>query len=155
VLGAALGLVSLFAAGLLAGEEFVIRFGVRGPLASLDLDAHILFRQALIRRLRVLVPAIFLVAFLSGAALSVLTGDPFDIIGVAALAGFISITLGGTVPINQAVLRWNPVLPPPDWHAVIVRWERLDTTRTAAAVLAFVFFLLPVTLHPAGPSYLR
>ena len=30
-----LGLVSVFFAGLLAGEEFVIRCGVRGPLASL------------------------------------------------------------------------------------------------------------------------
>ena len=33
--GNLVGMVSVFFAGLLAGEEFVIRYGVRGPLAAL------------------------------------------------------------------------------------------------------------------------
>jgi len=49
----------LFFVGLLAGEEFAIRFGVRGPVSSLYPAAYIELRQALIRRLRILVPILF------------------------------------------------------------------------------------------------
>jgi len=51
-----LGFTNLLCAGMLAGEEFVIRYGVRAPVASLDPQPEIQLRQALIRRLRVLVP---------------------------------------------------------------------------------------------------
>jgi hypothetical protein len=50
-----LSLINVFFAGLLAGEEFVIRFGVRGPLAGLDQRPHIELRKALILTLRILV----------------------------------------------------------------------------------------------------
>lgn len=64
--------VSLFLAGILAGEELVIRYGVRGPLAALDDRAHIQFRHGLIRSLRVLVPA--MPAFVAGIAAAALDG---------------------------------------------------------------------------------
>jgi hypothetical protein len=38
-------MVSVLFAGLLAGEEFVIRYGVRGPLATLDDGPHIRFAK--------------------------------------------------------------------------------------------------------------
>ena len=60
-----LGLVNLFFAGLLAGEEFVVRFGVRGPVASLDVEPQIRLRRALIRRLMIVVPIIFFATLLS------------------------------------------------------------------------------------------
>lgn len=34
--GTIVGLVNLLCVGILAGEEFTIRYGVRAPLASLD-----------------------------------------------------------------------------------------------------------------------
>jgi uncharacterized membrane protein len=140
--------VNVFSAGLLAGEEFIIRFGVRGPLAALDPAPHIRLRQSLIRTLRVLVPALLAVTLLSAIATAVVTGLApgwtFRAAGLAALVLFIMVTLAGTVPINQAVLVWNPQAPPPDWQAAIRRWERLDDVRTAAAVAAFVCFLLPM-----------
>lgn len=81
--------VSLFLAGILAGDEFVVRYGVRAPLAATDDTSHIQFRQALIRTLRVLVPAIFLPAFLSGIAVAITdatgTGFAFRWAGVLAL----------------------------------------------------------------------
>src|SRR2546430_12910598 len=73
--GDVVGMVSVFFAGLLAGEEFVIRYGVRGPLASLEDGPHILFRQALIRHLRVLVPSIYLATLLSAVIVEVAIGD--------------------------------------------------------------------------------
>jgi hypothetical protein len=137
--------VSLVAAGLLAGEETVVRYGVRGPLASLATPAHIELRQSLIRTLRILVPSIFAVALLAGLAVTLLAG-PGDrgfavrCAGLAALAAFIALTLAGTVPINKAVLGWNRDAPPGDWRRLIRRWERLDTVRTWLALLAFGCF---------------
>jgi uncharacterized membrane protein len=146
-----LGFVNLLCVGVLAGGEFVIRYGVHGPVASLDPRPEIQLRQALIRRLRVLVPAIFGMAFFSGIAVTLLEGfGPglgFRCAGLFFLVVFISITLVGTVPINQAVLTWEAAAPPEGWRAMINRWERLDTARTWAAIAAFSLFLADVALR--------
>jgi hypothetical protein len=60
--------ICVFLAGILAGEEFVIYYGVRVPMANLDEKPQIQLRQALVRRLRVLVPAIFVPTAASGVA---------------------------------------------------------------------------------------
>ncbi len=144
------GLVSVFFAGLLAGEEFVIRYGVRGPLASLEARPHILVRQALIRTLRVLVPILYLLALLTSVAVTVVDGSesgfPFRCAGVVALLAWIGLTLGGTVPINAAALEWDPDAPPDDWQQLVDRWERLNSLRTAAAVFAFALLLTGLTV---------
>ena len=142
--------VNLFFVGLLAGEEFVIRYGVRGPLASLDTIPHIQLRQALIRTLRILVPALFGATLLSGIAVTFIDGfthsSILHIAGVLALIAFISITLSGTVPINQAVLAWEPAAPPMNWRSTIIRWEQLDNIRCWLAIAAFVCFLAAMAL---------
>ena len=144
------GIASVLFAGLLAGEEFVIRYGVRGPLASLNDQPHILLRQALIRPLRVLVPSLYVATLISAAATTALDGIGSGLalrcIGLAALLVWIAVTLGGTVPINAAVLDWNATAPPADWRAQIDRWEQLDTVRTWAAVIAFASLLTGLTV---------
>ena len=136
--------LNLLAAGLLAGEEFIVRFGVRGPVGRMPERPQIELRQALIRGMRVLVPSVFFVALLSGAAATWLDGDGPALwlrgAGLAALLTFISVTLAGTVPINQAALTWDAAAPPPQWRALVARWETLDTVRTIAAVGAFSLF---------------
>lgn len=145
-----ISLINLFCVGLLAGEEFTIRFGVRAPLASLAPVPHIQFRQALIRRLRVLVPIIFMLSAVSGLAVTLVYGFDGGFVlrcaALLALVTFIGVTLRGTVPINQAALDWNPASPPDNWQALVRRWEQLDTVRCAAAVLAFVLFLIAMPL---------
>ena len=146
-----LGFANLLCAGILAGEEFVICFGVRGPVASLDPQPAIQLRQSLIRRLRVLVPTIFGLAFFSGIAVALLEGTSPGVglrcAGLLSLVAFIAITLGGTVPINQAALTWVAEAPPQAWRAIISKWERLDTMRTWAAIAAFCFFLADLILR--------
>jgi uncharacterized membrane protein len=145
-----IGVVNLFCVGILAGEEFIIRYGVRAPIASLDEKPHIQVRQALIRTLRILVPAIFALTLTSGIGLTIANG--FDhmfgirLAGVLALLTFIGITLGGTVPLNKAVLTWEPAAPPSNWQTVVNKWERLDTVRCWAAIAAFVLFLSAMAL---------
>jgi uncharacterized membrane protein len=146
-----LGYLNLLCAGVFAGEELTIRFGVRGSVAKLDPQPQIQLRQSLILTLRVLVPALFGLTLLSGAAVTVLGGSGLRMglrcAGLAALAGFISVTLGGTVPINKAALTWDPSAPPPEWRALVARWERLDTVRTWAVVAAFASFLAASFAH--------
>jgi len=52
-----LDFVNLFFAGLLAGIEFVIHYGFRAPVEVLDERAQLQLRQAMVLRLRVLVPS--------------------------------------------------------------------------------------------------
>jgi hypothetical protein len=145
---AILGFVNLLCVGILAGEEFTICYGVRAPVASLDDGPHIRLRQALINRLRVLVPVIFALTALSGIAVTIVNGFgqgfAFRCAGLLALFTFIVLTLGGTVPINEAALTWNPAAPPTNWRALVKRWERLDTARCWLAVAAFALFLAAI-----------
>lgn len=146
--------ISLLLAGILAGEEFVVRYGVHVSLANLDEQSQIRVRQSLILKLRVLVPAIFLPTAISGVAVLFLnvTGPSFGFqcAGVLALLVFIMTTLIGTVPINKGALDWQPDAPPSNWKQLINRWERLDVIRSSAAILAFASFLTAVALQLAG-----
>jgi hypothetical protein len=135
--------VNLLFAGLLAGEEFVIRYGVRGPVATLDVRPQIQLRQALIRKLRILVPIMFGLALVSAVMATIQAGaaQGARYAGIVSLLVFICVTLFGTVPINAAALEWNANSPPENWRAMMQRWEHLDSVRTWAAVLALMFFL--------------
>jgi uncharacterized membrane protein len=145
--------INLFCTGLLAGIEFVVCFGVRAPLNVLDARPQIQIRQALIRRLRVLVPAVFVLTVLSGLAVAILEGATRGFVirwaGVVAMLTWTVATFRGTVPINEAVLTWRPDSPPENWKAIIKRWERLDMVRTGAALTAFACFLTAAALRLA------
>jgi uncharacterized membrane protein len=145
-----LGFVSLFFSGILAGEEFVIYYGVRSPLAGLEDRPQTLLRQALIRRLRVLVPAVFVSTVLSGVAVTALDGfGPgyvFRFAGVLALLAWAQVTLPGTAPINSAILNWDPSALPQNWRKIVSRWERFASVRPWTAMAAFAMFLTAVAL---------
>src|SRR5215469_5755753 len=92
--------VNLFCAGLLAGAEFIVCFGVRSTITVLDEQPQIQLRQALIRRLRLLVPAVYLATLLSAVAVAVLvgTGDGFGFrcMGLLAVLVWTFTTFLGT-----------------------------------------------------------
>ena len=148
-----LDFVNLFFAGMLAGIEFVIHYGLRGPSELLDDHAQLQLRQALVLRLRVLVPAFFVPTAVLGIALTILNGGTpgfwFRCAGVVALLTWIAIRVIGTVPINSATLAWQLSAPPKDWKAQVNRAERFHIVGVWAAVLAFAFFLTAVALQLA------
>lgn len=147
----ALDFVNVFFAGMLAGIEFVIHYGVRTPAEVLDERSQLQFRQALVLRLRVLVPAFFVPAAVSGIVLTVLNvaapGFGFWCAGVAALLIWIAIRVIGTVPINSATLTWQLSAPPSNWKAQVNHAERFHNVGVWAAVLAFACFLTAVALQ--------
>ncbi|HEX4702569.1 MAG TPA: anthrone oxygenase family protein [Pseudonocardiaceae bacterium] len=140
--------VNLFCVGILAGTEFVVRLGVRAPITVLAEQPQIQLRQALIRRLRVVVPAVFGATVLSTVAVTVADGTgAVRLVGIAAVVAWTLVTFTGTVPINKATLTWRPDAPPHDWRVLVRRWERLDTARAVAATTAFAFFLTAVAVR--------
>jgi hypothetical protein len=143
--------VNLFSAGILAGAEFIVYLGVRSTITALDEKPQVQLRQALIRRLRVLLPAVYLATLISALAVGVLAGTGvgfgFRCMGLLAVAVWTFTTLLGTVPINEAMLTWRPDAPPTNWRDDVSSWERLDTVRFWAAVIAFAFFLTAVAVQ--------
>lgn len=148
-----LDFVNLFFAGLLAGGEFVIHYGFRAPAEILDDRSQLQLRQALVLRLRVLVPAFFVPEAISGVTLTILgstaPGFWFRCVGVVALLIWIAIRVVGTVPINSATLTWQLSAPPTNWKAQVNHAERFHIVGVWAAILAFVCFLTAVALKLA------
>ncbi|MDH2442477.1 DUF1772 domain-containing protein [Amnibacterium sp. CER49] len=136
------GLLAVVLTGVLAGEELLVRWGVQPALRALPDLPHLLARQALVRRLRIVVPAVMLpaAALTLGAVLVAVPrpGTPLRIAGAAALAVFLVVSFAGTVPVNIRVDSWDPTAPPDDWRGTVVRWERIDVVRSTAALVAFV-----------------
>ena len=145
-----LDLVNIFFAGMLAGIEFVIHYGFRGPSETLDEHAQLQLRKALVIRLRVLVPAFFAPTALLGIVLTLLNiGAPgfwLRCVAVVAVLVWILIRVVGTVPINSATADWDLNSPPQNWKEMVTRAERFHILGVWAAVLAFACFLLAMTL---------
>ena len=143
--------VGLILAGLLAGEEFIVRWGVQPALSSLEDRAHILARVALVKRLKVVVPMLMVPTVLVGIAVlatgGIAAGFAFRALGVLALVGFVLFSFLGTVPINMKVNDWTPDAPPADWRDVVRRWQFIDVFRSSAAILAFVAFVVAAALR--------
>ena len=140
-----LDLINVFFAGMLAGMEFVIHYGLRGPSEQLPDRAQLQLRQALVKRLRVLVPAFFAPTLVLGIALTFLntatSGFVFRCIAVIAVFTWIVIRVIGTVPINSATVDWQLSAPPRDWKAQVKRAERFHIVGVWATVVTFACFL--------------
>jgi hypothetical protein len=149
-----LAFVNLFFAGMLAGMEFVIHYALSPSAETLDDRSQLQLRQALVLRLRVLMPAFFAPTALTGIVITVLdTTLPefwFRCAGLLALLLWVVIRVIGTVPINSATLTWQLDAPPKDWKAQVNHAERFHIIGTWAAVAAFASFLIAVALPLLG-----
>lgn len=140
----ALLVVQLVLVGLLAGEEFIVRWGIQPAMSTLPDDAHLRTRIALVKSLKVVVPILMVPTVLASVAVLVIAwpvdGSGWRIGAMAALVVVVLASFLGTVPINIGVNDWDPADPPADWKRVVERWERIDVLRSTAAVVAFVLF---------------
>ena len=138
--------LSVIVAGVLAGVEFVVRWGVQPALSRLDDHTSLAARKALIVRLRVLVPGIGLPALILAIVAAILghgeAGSELRWAGAAGLVVFFVIAFAGTVPINARIDGWSLDAPPADAQAVIRRWQLIDVFRSSAALVAFVLLVV-------------
>lgn len=135
-------LLSIFFAGLLAGEELVVRYAVHPALMRLERDRQIAVRQALIRTLRILAPSLFLLTLATTVVALIVAAGPVLIAALVALGGWLLATALGTVPINIRVADWVPASPPADADAVLRRWAMIDIVRSSFAIIAFALVVL-------------
>ena len=145
--------IGVFFAGILAGEEFIVRYGVQPSLTALPDLPHLLARQALVRRLRVVVPALMVPTVLLAVAALIVGGTGpgcwFRVAGLAALVAFVLFSFLGTVPINIRVNDWDAEHPPADWKRVVARWQLIDVFRSSAALVGFALLLVGLLLQAA------
>jgi hypothetical protein len=138
-------LANLFCAGILAGMEIAIHYGVSAPSAALDDRSQLLFRQGLIRKLRILVPSFFLPVMLSAVTIMILDraapGFWLRCAGFLALLVWVVARVIATVPANSATLDWDADAPPPNWKNLVARAERFHILGVWAAVFAFACLL--------------
>ncbi|GAA4244954.1 DUF1772 domain-containing protein [Dactylosporangium darangshiense] len=137
--------IAVILTGLLAGEEFIVRYGVQPALRTLDDRAHIQARVALVRSLRIVVPALMLPAVVASVAAVIAAASALRWAGLVALVAFLLFSFLGTVPINMKVIDWRADAPPEGWRATVRRWERLDVFRSSAAIVAFACFTLALS----------
>ena len=141
---------NLFVAGILAGIEIGIHYGVGAPPEVLSQKAQIQLRQSMSLKLRILVPVFFVLTTLSAIAITVLDGASpghwFRYAGLLSALIWIVSRAVGTVPINRASHTWNPEAPPKDWRSRVERSEMFHIYGVWAAVAIFAFFLAAMAL---------
>lgn len=142
--------IGLFLAGLLAGIELVVRYGIHPALVALPDRVHLAARHEIVRVVRVIVPAILLPSVALSIAVVVVTGTgdglAFRWAGLAAYGAYLVVVFVGTVPINDRFFDWDLDAPPDDWKNVITRWAQIDVVRSSLAILAFALFLIAAWL---------
>ena len=141
---------NLFFAGILAGIEVGIHYGVGAPPKVLSEKSQLQLRQAMSFKLRVLVPVFFLLTTLSAITITVLHGvSPgfwFRCAGLLAALTWIVLRVIGTVPINKASHTWDVDAPPKNWRSLVERAEMFHIYGTWAAIALFAFFLIAIAL---------
>jgi hypothetical protein len=141
-----LSIVSLFFAGTLAGIEIASHYGLITGADFLAEKEQVQLRQALVRRLRVLVPSFFAPAFLSTIAVTLLAGVGYALaLRCVALVGYtvwIYARVVATMRINSASVDWNPSSPPPDWRSLVARAERFHIMSLWAVAIGFACLLI-------------
>jgi hypothetical protein len=127
--------------GLLAGFEIAVHYGIGAPPPALPEAYQIVLRQAMVRRLRVLAPIIFLPSLLLAVMITIQkrhTAGRLRYTVIGMLLVWIAIRIVRTVPVNSATLQWNPDAPPTNWRSLVERTERYHVVAAWAAIIAFL-----------------
>src|SRR3954453_23153871 len=98
--------LGLFLAGILAGMELVVRYGIHPALMRLPDRAHLEARHEVVRVVRVMVPAVLLPSVLVGVAVAILTAADAGTgaatvwrwAAVGAYLAYLLVVFLGTVP---------------------------------------------------------
>ncbi len=154
-------LLATFGIGLFAGLLYTFEQGVIPVLTSLDATGYATVQQGLIRALDAFPTGVIVVASLS----MVLPLYPLVRLWRARRTAYWWLTAAGwlvfllgvgiftialNVPINTAVLAWDPAAPPADWESARSTWNGLNAIRTPLNYVAFLLLIWAAfTLHRA------
>src|SRR5262245_22315073 len=107
--------VSLLSTGVLAGAFVFSRYGLRPAVATLPVEAHLAVRQALVRRLRVVMPPLMVTAGGSVGLVALLQRGTRaflpSCVSLVCAAVPLAVSSRGNGPLMLQVLRWSPDTP--------------------------------------------
>lgn len=141
--------VATVATGLFAGLIWTFSVAIDRAEERLDAVQYATWRQFLIQDLdRGILPVLILTAVAPVVALVALRHRSRSAAWRLTAAAFVVYILGVmvytlvlNVPINNAMLDWNPAAPPADWAEKRDRWDLLNTIRTPVTIGAFSMYL--------------
>ena len=137
--------VLLLTSGLLAGATVAVALLEHAFAGSAPFFTE--FKQLEIRAFTVPLPAIGLIAVISGIVHATLERRNRAVLaltaaGVTCLILGAAITVRGHFPINEHLKTWAVAAPPVEWAAVQERWRRYHDARTIVVVLGFTLVIL-------------
>jgi len=139
------GHLALVIAALFTGAAFYISFAEQP--ARLGLDDHALLAQwkPSYKRGFAMQAPLAVAGFVLGTAAWWVTGRPAFLIGGILLLANWPWTLLGIVPTNKALMAMDAGEDGPESRALIVKWNRLHSIRTALGCLATLAFLIALS----------
>jgi uncharacterized membrane protein len=145
--------------GLVAGIFLGDRMGASFARPALSPSSFVTFQQIQHAHFVKMMPILIGIATLSSVAWLVLIrarsgGAEFVLVALGTLAyiSVIVLTRMVNVPINNQLMTWNAVSPPPDVMEIWARWEHVHTVRTFLAVSGFTFELLAFGASKNDPA---
>jgi hypothetical protein len=138
--------INVFASGIVAGAFAMGTFAMHPAAAQLNASQHIVFRQALIRRLSRFLPPFMLLPLLA-APLAMMfcrsvVAASVGAMGFALSVATVGITVTVNAPLNRRFATWAPGALPEDCHDHVRRWNTAHTLRMTTAVGAFASAIL-------------
>jgi anthrone oxygenase-like protein len=140
--------VAVLLAGLLTGSELTSWGLVHPTLWKLDHRAQVRAEKLIYRRFASVDPflmtATVVACFVAAGRLDGSSATLALAAGVC-FAGMLAITLGGNMPINLRVFRWDEAHgDPAEWRRIRRRWDRLHSVRIVLDSAGFVLMTLAV-----------
>jgi uncharacterized membrane protein len=149
--------IAIACIGVLAGIYLGHRAGAHYALELVEPGSFIQFQQIIHVHYVKFMPPLVIVALLAAVSWLVSVrarprSTEFLLVAVSALAiaAIAALTRLVNVPLNDALMTWNPAAPPLDLRAQWAPWEQVNTIRVWLALIALVFEIVALNLRTSG-----
>jgi hypothetical protein len=136
------GYLALIIAALFTGAAFYVSFAEQPARLSLDDRALLAEWKPAYKRGFAMQAPLALIGFILGIVAGWQTGSTAFFIGGVLLLANWPWTIFGVMPTNKVLMATEPEEAGPDSRALIVKWNRLHSVRTALGCLAILAFLV-------------
>lgn len=140
--------INLLAAGLNGGGALLILVAVVPTIRRLPPSIGLRVHRAVNPRADRYLPITVALSALSGLGILILhdhlsaTAVLFTILGLIGTVGVFVLGVFFDIPLSRTMHSWDHEAVPSEYERALARWTQIHGMRTAAALLAFVCYLL-------------
>ena len=139
------GQLALVVAAVFTGAAFYVSFAEQPARLGLDDRALLAEWKPAYKRGFAMQAPLAMIGFVLGLVAWWMTGSVAFLVGGALMLANWPWTLLGIMPTNRALMAMEPEDPGPRCRALIVKWNRLHSVRTALGGLAVLAFLVALS----------